>query len=160
MIYTIPKNKKINFNNKLYESDESLSDLFNDDDVFDLNNKMDGLEEIDGLVREEIAKQNLKKVENLLYTLGVENFELTVEKDLILVDVHDHLYLPNKHLNKFSKNLFKFNIVDGNCNFNNNNLTDWSFFPAIIKGNLYANLNNIKNFNNAPVVYGNIYATR
>ena len=149
MIVSIPKNKILK--HKLNES------LF-DDDIFNMDNDlMDTLTDISTKEYEEEQLENVKKILN---QLDVEGYELKCTGHGIQVDVHDHLFLPNKKLHRFNKPIFFFNIVDGDCNFSNNNLTNWYFFPKIIKGNCYANLNNIKNFNGAPIVQGKMIATR
>jgi hypothetical protein len=87
----------------------------------------------------------------------VLNYELECTGKGIMVDVHDHLYLPNKNLSGFPG--FKFRNVDGNCNFSGNKFTDFTQFPRRIAGNCMANLNYIKNFYGAPnYIGGNLLA--
>lgn len=154
MIIPIPENKIIKHN----ISTKKLNESFWDDDMFDETNSLINDLEIED--RKRLEEQDKEKVELTLQQLDVENYEIKCTGCGILVDVHDNLFLPNKKLNRFTTNLFKFNIVDGNCNFTNNGLTNWSFFPNMIKGNCYANFNNLKNFKGAPQIIGKIYATK
>ena len=155
MIISIPENKIIKHNINI----KKLNESFFDDDLFDTQDDL--LNDIELKTQLEIENELKPKVERILQWLDVENYEINCTGNGILVDVHDHLFLPNKKLNhKLTNTLFKFNIVDGNCNFNNNNLTDWSLFPNEIKGNCFANFNNIKNFNGAPKVHGKIIANK
>lgn len=112
-------------------------------------------------LQKEYEEERKHKVEAILKQLDIlSNYDIICSGHGILVDIHDNLFLPNRGLNRFDTDLFKFNIVEGNCNFSNNNLTNWDFFPNIIKGNCYANFNNIKNFNGVPSIGGTIFAER
>ena len=154
MIIKIPECKKINYNKHLNES------LFDDDDIF--NSTTDIFTDIGQDSVKEYEESELKpKLEKLLYQLDVNNYEIICKGNGIMdVNVHDHLYLVNRKLNNIKFSNFRFNTVDGNCNFSGNNLTDWSKFPKIIKGNLYANFNLLKNFEDAPVIFGDIIASK
>lgn len=152
MIITVPESKKIqhiNINNK--SLNESMFDDWDDDETGILTSNISA----------EYEESELKpRVERILKELDVTNYEIKCTGNGIYVDVYDHLYLPNKGLNKFDLSLFSFNFVEGSCNFTGNNLTDWNFFPRIIKGNCYANFNNIKNFNGVPEIYGKLVANK
>ena len=154
MIIPIPENKiiKHNISKSLNES------FFDDDDLFNMEN--DFVNDMSIATQKEREEENLERVEKQLQQLDIENYELKCTGTGIQVDVHDHLFLPNKKLNRFIGDFFYFNVVDGNCNFSNNNLTNWNLFPKIIKGNCYANFNNLKNFNGVPIIGGKIIATR
>lgn len=154
MIISIPENKiiKHNISKRLNES------LFDNDELFDLDATF--IDDMVTIQQKDVEEDSLEQVEKQLQQLDIENYELECTGTGIKVNVHDHLFLPNKKLNNFHGVFFYFNIVDGNCNFSNNNLTNWSLFPKIIKGNCYANFNNLKNFNGAPIIGGKIIAAR
>ena len=156
MIIRIPENKNIYYKHHLNEG-------FFDDEFFDEIDTKDEIgDELGRTLTKSYEEETLKPyVEKILKQLGVENFEITCTgNSIVSVDVHDHLYLPNKKLNNLSFTAFYFNKVDGNCNYNGNNLTDWKKFPKYIGGNLYANFNNLKNFEGSPIVTGNVIANK
>ena len=159
MIISIPENKIIKHSLNYKKLNESLFD----DDEDELLGTDDEIAQdaFNDIISKEIVKDNIPKVERILQQLDVENYEIVVTNSIKLqVNVHDHLFLPGRKLDRFSNNIFEFNTVDGNCNFSNNDLNNWSFFPKVIKGNCYANFNNIRNFNGVPQILGNIIASK
>lgn len=81
-----------------------------------------------------------KKVIDILNFLDIyDNYEL-IFKDIVYINIHNHLSITNvKKLSQLINiNICRFNEVDGDCNFSNNDLTDWSLFPLYIKGNCIA----------------------
>lgn len=154
MIIKVPNYKK------LYE--HHLNESFFDDDLFaDDEDEVIG-DEYGQKLTKQYEEETLKPyVEKILRQLDVENFEITTTGNGILsVDVHDNLYLPNRNLNNLTFTTFMFNNVDGDCNFNNNKLTDWSKFPLFVGGNLYANFNLLKNFQGVPQVNGKLFVNK
>lgn len=147
MIYQVPKNKIVNY--KYKQLNENIFDDFADDENMVYDDTLLGI----------ISEESIPKVKAFLDYNDVYNYEIYTEGLDILVDVHNHLFLPNRKLSniKFS---FIFNTVDGNVNFSGNNLTDWSLFPRHIKGNCYASFNKIKSFDGAPVVDGLMVADK
>ncbi len=159
MIINVPENKKLYsvLNESLFDGD--FDELYNNEpDEITIIGK--------GLHKEtykKIAAEQKEKIEKLFYLLDVQNYEIIDPIDYLdpfCVNVHDHLYLPNKKLNKIQFSTFYFNEIDGNCNYSNNDLTDWSKFPKIIHGSLYANFNKLTNFNGAPVIDKDVIAER
>lgn len=158
MIVSIPEYKKIYHNKKYKVINEGIIDDFFDDE--DNEEENDDSEFISSASAKELQKIYEPKILNILKYLDVQNFEIDYSKTPFLVDVYDHLYLSHKGLNKMGTLMFRFNKVFGNCNFTGNNLTDWSMFPFYIKGNCYANFNNIKNFDDAPIIDGRLIASK
>lgn len=149
MIVSIPENKKIQKYSPLNES------FFTDID----DESQDYSEELSNNIKL-MALQPV--IEKTLEALDVHNFDIVViDNYTIGVNVHGHLFLPNCNLAlKYNPKLFKFNVIDGDCNFSGNNLTDWSRFPNFIKGNCIANFNKLKSFDGAPDVLGEMYALK
>ncbi len=161
MIISVPEYKKIRkYNNtKISKLNESLFDDFDDEDDDFLG--LDSDTTLSDNISSEYEETEIKpRVERILDELDVENYEIKCTGHGILVDVHDNLYLSNKGLNRMGMQLFKFDEVDGSCNYTGNNLSDWTAFPYIIHGNLYANFNNIKTFDGVPRVFGKIIANK
>lgn len=158
MIITVPTYKQKFNKNKYIKLNESLFD----DDIFGEDNDESSNDTLLNTIGKEYELNTLKpRVERVLKQLSVENYEIICTGQGINVDVHDHLFLPNKKLNKLGiSSLFKFNTVDGDCVFTGNNLEDWSLFPRVIYGDCYANFNNIKTFDGAPYIYGDIIANK
>lgn len=150
MIYTVPNSKKIyyNLNESIFDDN---ADIFNDE----VNNTLNILGTLTSYYERQIPV-----VEQLLNQLDIFNYEIRATNQGLSVDVHNHLYLPNRNLNNIPFHLFYFNVVDGNVNMSGNNLTDWEKFPKYIKGNCYANFNLIKTFEGAPNVSGIMDARR
>ena len=157
MIISIPESKKLKYNKQYKLLNEALFDDIYDDDELD-----DEIIDSQNAISKELQEiENIAKVEKILYQLDVHNYEIEKTGTGILnVNIHSHLYLSNKNLNRFNFNIFKFNNVDGNVNYSGNKLTNWNLFPKFIQGNLYANFNYLKNFNGAPIIQGDIIATK
>lgn len=155
MIVTVPTYKKIypTYNNKVRSLNESI---FDDDDVLDSDES-----QVSEIIYKDYEENTLKpKVEHLLDELEVENYEIKCTGNGIYVDVHDNLYLSNKHLDRMGTLNFQFDYVEGSCNYTGNNLPDWALFPLIIGGNCYCNFNNIKDFNGVPTIHGKLIANK
>lgn len=154
MIITVPESKKIYYDkeNSLNENNNFMFDDILDDPEID-NVALD-------IAAANFYKMQKQHVIDVLTELDVHNYTITVSDYGIQVDVNNHLFLPNKKLNRFD-GLFHFGTVEGNCNFTGNNLTNWSMFPQVIYGNCMANFNNLKNFDGAPRnIKGKLFATK
>lgn len=164
MIVKVPEYKKLYYNetytNKNMQLNESNLNRF-DLDILD-DDEGEELMFSDKVFHPGLLQAMEPKIKRILYQLNIVNFTIKQENNAydFVVDVNDHLFLPNKHLNSFTQQLFRFGTVKGNCNFAGNNLQDWSLFPSRIEGNCIANFNNIKNFNGAPEILGKVMASK
>lgn len=150
-IITVPESKKLkSLNEGFFDDVDNSTDTMQDDTT-----TLSAVAAINAQYEESTLKP---KVIEWLDTHAVENYTINCTGNGILVDVDNHLILPNLKLEKFPG--FRFNNVRGNCNFSNNRFTDFSQFPRIIGGNLMANFNYIRSFNNAPIVKGKVYMDR
>ena len=143
---------KDSYNLHLNESffDDLEDDLFNDSD-----------ESISSLINTKYEEETvLPELKNLLEKWSINDYEYECTGNGIRVDVNESLYLPNMKLNKFSFNDWYFGTVNGDVYYTGNNLTSWKAFPENIKGNCYAALNKLKNFNGAPNVSGKMIAEK
>lgn len=171
MIVRIPKHKKrLNesfFDDMFDEHDPEEISSDNDNSFFDDDLNMDDIaaqsvqDEVVTTYGKEYEENTVKpKVEKLMDYWDVENYDLTCTGKGVQIDVHNHLYLPNKKLYTFNDPEWFFGTVDGNVIFTNNKLSSWKLFPKIIKGDCIANFNNIKNFIGVPEIYGYIDAVK
>lgn len=157
MIIRVPEHKKIYYSqvlkdNTLNESKgiRGLNDLLGDDRMRSLRDKFQW----------EYVESLIPHAKEMLYYLDVTNYDIEVKFDGLVVNVNDHLFLPNRNLNVFKNEVFTFGEVKGNVNLSGNKLTDWTIFPKIIYGNCEAQYNFIKSFDGAPEVHGKMRADR
>lgn len=146
MIIRVPKYKKIN---------ESFFDDIDDDISVDVS-------DVAGQTAIQIYEEETVKpmVEKLLNMWHVQHYTITCTGNGVVVDVNDDLNLSYKKLNQISFKYWGFGTVTGNVNYTGNKLANWDKFPREIKGSVYANNNYLKNFNNAPIIHGNIIASK
>ena len=149
MIVRVPEYKHIN---------ESFFDDI-EDDLFDAGANADY--NLQGIVNTKFEEDTIvPNVKHILDRWNVTDYDIECTGNGVIVNVNSNLYLPNKSLYKFSFNHWYFGTVEGDVYFTGNKLTSWKAFPQIIKGNCYANLNNIKNFKGAPNVEGKMVAAK
>lgn len=161
-IIRVPQHKKLT---KLYEYNTNQNNpqlnegFFDNDDNEEIfsDNTDDDL--IQNNIYQEIEKDDIPKVEEWLNQNKIESYDIRTTGKGIEVDVHEHLSLPNHRLLSIP-NIFRFNAVEGNCNFANNKFTSFKFFPRIIYGDCNASFNYISDFSFAPVVHGKMYALK
>lgn len=161
MIVTVPEYKKIYYNDIINESKALNENLYNFDSTDYMDDDDDPYEEVsrDAMKEYEITDL-IPKVERILFQLNVPVYNLKPTGNGIVVDVPDHLFLPNKKLYTYDWSMFAFGEVLGDVNFSNNRLTNWSCFPSIIRGKCIANQNYITDFNGVPDIKGKIEASR
>lgn len=141
-IVTVPNHKKM----------KKLEEAF-DFGALDITDDPESTYSIEG------EKELFPEIEEWLKKFNVKHYELEATGKGVVVDVNDHLWLPNFKLYSLP-DIFRFRTVRGNCNFANNMFTDWRFFPTNIMGDCLANFNRITSFDGAPQIGGTMIAER
>lgn len=152
-IITVPNKQKIT------QLNEGFFDTLMNDGDNDLLSTNATKSTIDSIFSGALEVEVKPKVEKWLEEHNVINYEIVSSGNGIIVNVNDHLILPNLKLTRFPS-IFKWGYVQGNCNFSNNKLTSFTEFPTRINGDLIANFNYIRSFDGLGQVNGKIYADR
>lgn len=153
MIITVPEHKKIYYSDIPDTLYKPINESFFDDPD-------DYIDDPYSSLRTDIIKnseeQLVPRVEKILFQLNIPDYDINCTGNGIYVNIPDHLFLPNRGLNKYDWTLFRFGEILGDVNFSNNGLTNWNAFPTLIHGNCIANFNYIHNFYGAPTIEGRI----
>ena len=158
-IITVPESKKLTKLLSESEIQQKHNNILNEG-FFDDNTELLSQEEDDEIllsVNQEVEQLEVPRVEEWCKSMHIDNFEVICTGTGVVIDVHNHLYLPNRKLTKFP-DFIRFRTVDGNCNLANNRFTSFKDFPRFIKGDLNANFNKICDFSYAPQVLGTVFA--
>ena len=139
MIVTVPEHKKLYYNDIIGRNKVLNENIykFNSADYIDDNDQYD--EVTRDAMREYEETDLIHEVERILFQLNVPVYNLKPTGNGIVVDVPDHLFLPNRKLYTYDWTMFAFGEVLGDVNFSNNRLTNWSCFPSVIRGKCIAN---------------------
>jgi hypothetical protein len=89
---------------------------------------------------------NKEYIKNWLDEYEITNYNINED---LTVDVDGDVWIDNRNLTEIP---VKFNIVKGDFNCNNNQLTSTEFFPKEVYCSFYCDCNNFKNLDNFPKI--------